>query len=123
MVFELSPPVAGQSAWSETVLYRLKVSLDRTIPPMFPGVTLGAGGRLYAVVMGDYTGGMGMLFKLTPPLPGQTRWPYKVLHAFGSGNDGAAPSGSVLIDANGNLFGLTGGGGTNGAGTLYRYSP
>jgi hypothetical protein len=35
---------------------------------------------------------------------------YKVLHNFGSGNDGSFPAGSVVQDKKGNLYGATGGG-------------
>jgi len=35
---------------------------------------------------------------------------YRVLHNFGSGNDGSFPAGPLVLDAAGNLYGATGGG-------------
>jgi hypothetical protein len=44
---------------------------------------------------------------------------YKVLHNFGSGNDGAFPSGPLLFCGESNLCGDTGGGGTYGYGRVF----
>jgi len=44
---------------------------------------------------------------------------YSVLHAFGKGSDGASPFDSVALDAKGNLYGTTRGGGTYGYGTVF----
>jgi uncharacterized repeat protein (TIGR03803 family) len=51
----------------------------------------------------------------------------KVLHAFQGGSDGAQPSGGLVADQNGNLYGPTEGGGTGtecdgntGCGTLFK---
>jgi uncharacterized repeat protein (TIGR03803 family) len=44
---------------------------------------------------------------------------YKVLHAFGDGQDGAGTWGSLLLDAKGDLYGTTGGGGAYGYGTAF----
>ena len=48
---------------------------------------------------------------------------YKVLHAFGRGQDGAGTWGSLLLDKNGNLYGTTGGGGLYGYGTAFELTP
>ncbi|HEY6770106.1 MAG TPA: choice-of-anchor tandem repeat GloVer-containing protein [Candidatus Sulfotelmatobacter sp.] len=48
----------------------------------------------------------------------------KVLHNFGSSNDGNFPSGPPLLDNHGNLYGLTGGGpGQTGDGLVYELLP
>jgi len=44
---------------------------------------------------------------------------YKVLHAFGKGQDGAGTWGSLLLDSKGNLYGTSGGGGLYGYGTVF----
>jgi uncharacterized repeat protein (TIGR03803 family) len=44
---------------------------------------------------------------------------FKVLHAFGKGSDGASPFDSVALDAKGNLYGTTRGGGAYGYGTVF----
>lgn len=47
-----------------------------------------------------------------------------IIYTFTGNADGAYPSNGALIrDANGNLYGTTGGGGVNGGGTVYELSP
>ena len=50
---------------------------------------------------------------------------YKVLYSFGSSgpNDGSGPRSRLLMDGAGNLYGTTGGGGMNGAGTVFELTP
>jgi len=48
---------------------------------------------------------------------------FKVLHAFGSGTDGAGVYDSVSLDAHGNIYGTTSGGGAHKAGTVFRLAP
>jgi uncharacterized repeat protein (TIGR03803 family) len=48
---------------------------------------------------------------------------YKVLHAFGKGNDGGGLFGGVVLDAKGSLYGTTSGGGAYGEGTVFRLRP
>jgi len=46
-----------------------------------------------------------------------------ILHDF-SGTDGAEPSGgSLIFDTTGNLYGTTGGGGTNSVGAVFELAP
>lgn len=59
---------------------------------------------------------------LALPLSGQVR--FKVLHNFGSSNDGNVPAGPLLLDSHGNLYGMTGGGpGQYGKGIAYELAP
>ncbi len=44
---------------------------------------------------------------------------YEVLHAFGSGDDGAGLWGSLALDREGNAYGTTSGGGTHGHGIVF----
>jgi uncharacterized repeat protein (TIGR03803 family) len=46
-----------------------------------------------------------------------------VLHAFGSGSDGAYPYYGLTFDAKGNLYGATVAGGAFGQGTVYEFTP
>jgi len=48
---------------------------------------------------------------------------YRVVHAFGMGHDGGGLWGSLALDAKGNLYGTTSGGGTYGDGTVFELSP
>jgi hypothetical protein len=59
------------------------------------------------------------LYQLTPTAAG---WQYSVLHAFDGPGDGSDPT-HLVIDVNGDLFGVTEGGGATGAGTAYQWIP
>ncbi len=53
---------------------------------------------------------------------------YKVLHNFGSGKDGSGPYGPLVLDSQGNLYGVTGSGGSGqcsdyGCGTVFELMP
>ena len=53
---------------------------------------------------------------------------FKILHAFGKGSDGGGLWGSLVLDAEGNLYGTTSGGGGDGCngsgcGTVFELSP
>jgi len=63
----------------------------------------------------------GMVFELTPAKGGG--WTEKALHNFNSnGTDGTYPGG-LILDAAGNLYGTTGGGGAYDAGTVFELTP
>jgi uncharacterized repeat protein (TIGR03803 family) len=67
--------------------------------------------------------GCGVVFQLTPLAGGG--WQGKVLHTFTGGNDGGNPLAGLIMDAAGNLYGTTRGGGTNclGCGTVFKLAP
>jgi uncharacterized repeat protein (TIGR03803 family) len=74
--------------------------------------------------------GCGTVFRLTPPLPGQTNWTETVLYAFQESSDGFNAAGGVILDAaSGNLYGTTAEGGTGidccgeGGGVVFELSP
>jgi uncharacterized repeat protein (TIGR03803 family) len=62
--------------------------------------------------------GCGTIFKLSPPLQGQTQWTETILYEF-SDRDGSVPLGG-LVSSQGYLFGVTLFGGANGTGTVFR---
>jgi uncharacterized repeat protein (TIGR03803 family) len=47
---------------------------------------------------------------------------FSVLYVFTGNPDGGDPEAGVVLDAAGNLYGTTAGGGTNGAGTIFKIS-
>jgi uncharacterized repeat protein (TIGR03803 family) len=125
-VFELSPPAAGQTAWTESVL--LSFSERGANDGAHPAgkLLVGPAGTLFGTTSGgggpDNDQG-GTVFELTPPaLPGSA-WTETVLHVFAGGKkDGSGPSGSLAMDASGALYGVTTAGAL-GPGILYELSP
>jgi uncharacterized repeat protein (TIGR03803 family) len=61
----------------------------------------------------------GTVFKLTPPRC-NAAWTKTVFHSFNGGSDGSDPSGGLIRDASGMLYGVTASGGTSGFGTVGR---
>ena len=55
-------------------------------------------------------------------LPGQAQTE-KIIYRFAGGADGLDPAGGVVLDTNGNLYGVTESGGVHGAGTVFELSP
>jgi uncharacterized repeat protein (TIGR03803 family) len=119
-VFELSPKAGG--GWSEKVLHNFGHGTDGTFP--VAGLAFDAAGNLYGVTYEGGTGsclrtgnpGCGIVFELTPEADG--RWAERVLHNF-TGADGSWPVGSLILDASGNLYGMSNGGGAIGWGTAF----
>ncbi len=120
-VYELTP---SQSAWVETVVHGFTGGLDGGIPNA--GMVIDDAGNLYGTT---YAGGdptcypgpnsCGVVFELSPTSSG---WVETVLHTFQS-SDGAFPLGGLISDRNGNLYGTTSIGGSNGGGTVFELSP
>jgi uncharacterized repeat protein (TIGR03803 family) len=116
-VFEVSPKPGG--GWTESVLYAFGLNTDGYSP--FASLILDASGNLYGTT---YEGGIyegGTAFELSPKSGGG--WTETVLHAFGGGLDGTFPSGSLILDAAGNLYGGTYSGGATGGGIVFELTP
>ena len=126
-VFELTPPVAPATTWSETQLYAFTGSSDGAQPQ--GGVVMDASGNLYGTTavggdtslcggaQGPGSTGCGVVFKVTPSSKTET-----ALYAFtynGGPGDGAVPFAGLIIDTSGNLFGTTSGGGASDSGTVF----
>ena len=72
-------------------------------------------GNLYGATGSGGTYASGVVFMLTPAGKETVLYEFK---GQASG-DGASPHGRLAFDANGNIYGTTQGGGTNGTGTVY----
>jgi uncharacterized repeat protein (TIGR03803 family) len=116
-IFEVSPSGNG---WTETLIYSFTGSSDGAFPSTVLGLNAG---NLYGTTYsgGNKPGmsGAGVVFELSPSGGG---WTQAVLHAFTNSPDGAVPSGGVILDGAGNIYGSTQVGGTNGDGTVYQIS-
>ncbi len=111
-VFELTP---SGGHWTLSVLYSFTGSGGPA-----SSLIMDTSGNLYGTTVEDGTHGAGNVFKLTPSDGG---WTYTDLYDFTGGNDGGNPFGSLVLDANGNLFGTTEAGGANGYGVIFENSP
>jgi uncharacterized repeat protein (TIGR03803 family) len=107
VAFELTP-VAGKTAWRETVIANFKGANGSY--PM--GLTSDAKGNLYGMTNGGGgVSGQGTVFRLAPPTAGMAGWTETLLAVF-KGTNGAYPAAANLIlDAKGNLYGTTSYGG------------
>jgi uncharacterized repeat protein (TIGR03803 family) len=119
VVFMLSPPAAGATAWTETVLHTFQGYPDDG------GVPLGSlafddAGNLYGTTLLGGASQAGTVFKLTRPRPGQMRWTETLIYQFsGTNGDGQFPYSSLAIDAAGNLYGTSFLGGASDLGLAY----
>jgi uncharacterized repeat protein (TIGR03803 family) len=115
VVFELSPSGGG---WIETTLYNFTGLNDGFGPG--GGLVFDTKGNLYGTTPDGGAHSFGVVFKLSPIAHS---WRQSVIHAFTGGKDGSIGSlGSLLLDAAGNLYGVTELGGANGAGAVYKLS-
>jgi len=119
LIFQLQPPAAGKTAWTEKVLFAFN-GTNGTYP--HGGLAADSSGVLYGTTAGGGAYGFGTVFKLAPPPAGKTRWIFTSLGAFNT-PAGISPNGNLLRDAGGNLFGTTASGGATGNGTVFELQP
>ncbi len=112
---------------NEQVLYSFQDNADTQIPTS--GVIFDRQGNLYGATEA------GTVFQLAPPAKKGDSWTETVLYTFkgkNDNNDAMQPSGGLVIDGVGNLYGTTAYGGTGGCillgilygcGTVYEISP
>ena len=107
LVYELSPRGVG---WTFLSIYCL-------VGPVAGGsesaMTMDAAGNLYGTTTSDGANRMGSVFKMTRNNDGS--WTYTDLYDFTGGADGSGPVGTMALDADGNLYGTSAGGGTGGS--------
>lgn len=123
-IFKLAPPPSGQTAWTYSSLYSFPAT---PVDYLSGGASLiiSPSGTLYGTISSETTHSAGRAFMLSPPASGQTGWTETDLHEFGVGKDGVNPSGKLIIDSKGALYGMTQKGGHNGIadGTIFKLTP
>lgn len=126
---ELSPTANG---WTYSQLYSFCSSEGGCPDGVEPHAPLSwdTQGNLYGTT--EYGGinnlpcpgslGCGVAFQMTPN--GDSSWTYHVMHRFASTKtDGQYPDGGLTIDAAGDAYGVTGEGGANANGTIFKMTP
>jgi uncharacterized repeat protein (TIGR03803 family) len=86
-------------------------------------VIFDSAGNLYGATVGGGSGNAGTVFKLSPPAGGQTAWTLSTLFAFNGSSNGYLPTGTLIMDKSGNIYGTTVNGGTANDGVAYELSP
>ena len=118
--FREYPLYSGQ--WHFSILHSFTRGSSEGWAPM-GGLTADAAGNLYGTTQGGgpTESGCGTVFKLSPNSP---KWTYSVFYGFDYWNlDGCLPTGRVVLDASGNLYGTTLRGGDYDGGTVYEIDP
>ena len=109
--------------WTEAVLYRFTGGTDGAEPS--DDLARDSAGAIYGTassggVLHSCGGpGCGVVWKLTPSGSG---WTEAALYQFHN-TDGAVPTGGVILDHSGSLYGVTFLGGTNNFGTVFQLTP
>jgi uncharacterized repeat protein (TIGR03803 family) len=115
VVFELTPSGKG---FLQDVLYTFTGGNDGALPSS--GVISDAASNLYGTAGSGGAFGFGTVFELTGSGPSRSE---QTLYSFQDGSDGGTPSGGLIFDALGNLYGTTGSGGAFGGGTVFKLTP
>ena len=101
----------------ETVLHSFTGGPNDGSYPASASFYMDAKGNLYSVASQGGTSGEGVLYKLGP------KGKLTILHSFTAGTtDGCYPYGTPAVDANGNMYGGTGGCGTSNFGVVWKVS-
>jgi uncharacterized repeat protein (TIGR03803 family) len=124
-VYSLRPACSNPNCpWMLSVLYQFQGGDDGGSPgwvePAFDQA-----GNLYGTTQIGGTTGNGVVFKLTPPAGGRGGdWSETPIYSFTDGSDGKWPSGRLIFDSAGNLYGTTPEpGGAYEDGTVFQLSP
>jgi uncharacterized repeat protein (TIGR03803 family) len=113
VVFELSPTANG---WMETILHSFDNS-DGNKP--YGGLIFDSAGNLYGATSSGGSGQGGTVYELSPSGGG---WQFSLLYNL-VGSYEKGPQDSLAIDAAGNLYGTTYGGGTHNDGNVFKLTP
>jgi uncharacterized repeat protein (TIGR03803 family) len=115
-LFEVSPN--GKGGWTTTELYSFKGSGG-----YWSNLAMDQAGNFYGEWQGDGKTAPGTVYQLSP---GTSGWTKKTLFTFDYDNsalDGFSPSGGLVLDSSGKIYGTTNQGGTYGLGTVFELVP
>lgn len=115
-VFELTP---FGNEWNPSLLYAFTGSNNGRTGPE-GGVVFDGSGNLWGTTYADGAHGFGNVFELTPSRGG---WTYTDVYDFTGGNDGGNPTGSLIFDSAGNLYGTAMQYGPLGWGVAFEITP
>ena len=84
--------------------------------PVNSGVIFDKNGNMYGETAGGGAHGSGTIYSLRHTSSG---WRYALIYSFAGGTDGDYPSGGLIFDSAGNLYGTTAAGGPLNIGTVF----
>ena len=120
VIYQLTPITGG--TYTESVLYSFGDLADASTPN--GPLTMDSSGALYGVTSLGSAFDNGTVFKFVPAANGQLATESLLFSFKASTKSGITPSGSLLFDASGNLYGVTNGGGSaNNDGVVYELTP
>ena len=113
-IFELAPPATAGGAWTEAVIHNFTGKADGDQPS--GTLIVGKNGALYGTAFRGGGLDFGTVFELTPPATAGRSWTLTALYTFTNTGDGAFPTASLTMSANGALYGLA-------SGTVFELTP
>lgn len=115
-VYELSPT---NGSYNYSVIYGDFYNPELGNEGPRGGLVMDAAGNLYGTTSGTGRYLQGEIFELSPSANG---WTFTDLHDFDV-SDGTGPQGDLGMDSNGNIYGVTIGGGAHGYGVIWEITP
>jgi hypothetical protein len=129
-VYQLTPPSAPASSWSEALLYTPAPPGQFFCSPniISPGLVIDSttgdliGSAPCVIPNADYVSANGSIFELTPPATAGGAWTPNVFLFQSAPPNPNVPSGN-LVDIQGTIYGTTETGGTSNVGTVFQLLP
>ncbi len=112
-------PGASDGGGTITILHTFgdgSVNDDGAIPE-YGRLALDSSGNIYGTTANGGTSGYGTVFKLT------SSGTETILHSLSGSTEGCYPYGSVILGSDGNLYGTTNTGTSQGTGTIFKVTP
>jgi uncharacterized repeat protein (TIGR03803 family) len=117
VIYKLTPSGGG---WTESIVYSFRDQEDGAMP--FAGITFDRAGNMFGATSIGGAGNGGTAFELTPSGSG---WNFQTIYSFTGRRSQLAngPVANLIIDDGNNIWGATGGDGTNFLGAVFRLTP
>jgi uncharacterized protein YceK len=107
VVFQLTPPAAGQVNWTEKILYSFTGTNTDTANPQGT-LVVDNKGEVFGTAFGSPGINWGAVYKLAPPTAKVKTWTESIFYSFVPGATGGFyPYGGLIADNSGALYGTT----------------